>query len=81
MHKKFEINGTKIQGGCLLGNKLVTHNSRLDLLLVLHMSDVPFLMLVFQIMASVYDGKNVQSVIFNASTFISQNLFFGTTVF
>ena len=49
--------------------------------LVLHMSDVPFLMLVFQIMASVYDGKNVQSVIFNASTFISQNLFFETTVF
>ena len=49
--------------------------------LVLHMSDVPFLMLVFQIMASVYDGKNVQSVIFNASTFISQNLFFGTPVF
>ena len=30
---------------------------------------------------SVHDGKNVQSVIFNASTFISQNLFFGTTVF
>ena len=49
--------------------------------LVLHMSDVPFLMLIFQIMASLYDGKNVQSVIFNASTFISQNLFFETTVF
>ena len=30
---------------------------------------------------SVHDGKNVQSVIFNASTFISQNLFFGNTVF
>ena len=30
---------------------------------------------------SVHDGKNVQSVIFNASTFISQNLFFETTVF
>ena len=29
--------------------------------LVLHMSDIPFLMLVFQIMASVYDGKNVQT--------------------
>ena len=45
------------------------------------MSHVPFLMLVFQIMASVHDGKNVKSVIFNASTFISQNLFFETTVF
>ena len=32
------------------------------------MSDVPFMMLVFQIMAIVHDGKNVQYVIFNAST-------------
>ena len=49
---------------------------------VLHMSDVLTISdAISQIMASVYDDKNVKSVIFNASTFISQNLFFGTTVF
>ena len=31
MHKKFEINQTKIKGGCLLGRKVVTHNSKSDL--------------------------------------------------
>ena len=31
MHKKFEINGTKIKGGCLLERKVVTHNSKSDL--------------------------------------------------
>ena len=44
------------------------------------MSDVPFLMLVFQIKASVHEGKNVQSLIFNA-TFISKLLFFGYSYF
>ena len=28
MHKKFEINQTKIKGGCQQGRKVVTHNSR-----------------------------------------------------
>ena len=34
MHKKFEINRTKIKGGCHLGSKVVTHNSMSDLPLV-----------------------------------------------
>ena len=34
MHKKFEINQTKIKGGCQLGRKVVTHNSKSDLPLV-----------------------------------------------
>ena len=29
--KKFEINQTKIKGGCQSGRKLVTHNSKSDL--------------------------------------------------
>ena len=28
MHKKFEINQTKINGGCQSGRKVVTHNSK-----------------------------------------------------
>ena len=31
MHKKFEINQTKIKGGCQQGRKVVTHNSKSDL--------------------------------------------------
>ena len=31
MHKKFEINWTKIQGGCQSGRKVATHNSKSDL--------------------------------------------------
>ena len=31
MHEKFEINPTKIKGGCLSGRKVVTHNSKSDL--------------------------------------------------
>ena len=31
IHKKFEINRTKIKGGCQLGRKVVTHNSKSDL--------------------------------------------------
>ena len=31
MHKKFEINRTKIKGGCQSGRKVVTHNSKIDL--------------------------------------------------
>ena len=35
MHKKFEINQTKIKGGCLSGRKVVTHqNSKSDLPLI-----------------------------------------------
>ena len=31
MHTKFEINLTKIKGGCQSGRKVVTHNSKSDL--------------------------------------------------
>ena len=31
MHKKFEINWTKIKGGRQSGRKVVTHNSKSDL--------------------------------------------------
>ena len=34
MHKKFEINGTKIKGGCQSRRKVVAHNSKSDLPLV-----------------------------------------------
>ena len=35
MHKKFlKINHTKIDGGCQLGGKVVTHDSKTDLSLV-----------------------------------------------
>ena len=37
MHKKFEINQTKIKGGCQSGRKVVTHNSKSDLPLNLDM--------------------------------------------
>ena len=30
MHKKFKINQTQIKGGCQLGRKVVTHNSKSD---------------------------------------------------
>ena len=33
MHKKFEIRRTKIKGGCQSGRKVVTHDSKSDLLL------------------------------------------------
>ena len=35
MHKKFEINRTKIRGGCQSGRKVVTQNSKSDLPLVI----------------------------------------------
>ena len=34
MHKKFEINQTKISGGCKSGRKVVTHDSKSDLTLI-----------------------------------------------
>ena len=36
MHKKFEINRTKIKGGCQSGRKVVTPNSKSDLPLNLY---------------------------------------------
>ena len=40
MHKKFEINGTKIKGGGQSGRKVVTHNSKSDLTLALYTSQI-----------------------------------------
>ena len=37
LHKKFEINRTKIKGGCQSERKVVTHNSKNDLPLVLYL--------------------------------------------
>ena len=34
MHKRFEINHTKIKGGCQLGRKVLAHDSTSDLPLV-----------------------------------------------
>ena len=31
MHKKFEINGTKIKGGCQSGRKFIPYESKSDL--------------------------------------------------
>ena len=42
MHKKFEINWTKIKGSCQSGRKVVTHDSKSDLPLVFYVSDVWF---------------------------------------
>ena len=36
VHKKFEINRTKIKGGCQSGRKVVPHNSKSDLPLNLY---------------------------------------------
>ena len=35
MHKKFEINRTKIKGSCQSGRKVVTHKSKGDLPLII----------------------------------------------
>ena len=41
MQKKFRISWTKIKGGCQSGSKVITHNSKSDLTLIL--------VLIFQI--------------------------------
>ena len=45
MHKKFEINQTKINGGCLFGRKVVLHDSKSDLPLVVKSFPSPSCML------------------------------------
>ena len=42
MHKKFEINQTKIKGGCQLGRKVVTHNSKSHLPLIRKLFSLDF---------------------------------------
>ena len=39
MHKKFEINPTKIKDGYQLGRKVITHNSKSDLPLILELNE------------------------------------------
>ena len=39
MHKKFEINQTKIKGGCQSRRKVVPYNSKSDLPLVLRLCE------------------------------------------
>ena len=52
MHKNFEINYTKIKGGCQSGRKVVTHNS---------MSDLPLVLLeMFEITRDVSDRTKIQ---------------------
>ena len=53
MHKKFEINRTKIKGSCQSGRKVVTHNS---------MSDLPLNLLNNLLMA--YGIKNLLVSVF-----------------
>ena len=37
MHKKFEINRKKIKGSCQSGRKVVTHDSKSDLILAIQL--------------------------------------------
>ena len=61
MHKKFEINRTKIKGGCQSGRKVVTHNAKSDLPIVvfyynLLLGDLPALPPLSIDLASVMDA-------------------------
>ena len=42
MHKKFDINRTKIKGGCQSGRKVVAHDSKRDLPLCMFISSSKF---------------------------------------
>ena len=45
MHKKFEMNQTKIKDGCQSGSKVVTHNSKKDLPLTKPMTAPSYIMI------------------------------------
>ena len=47
MHKKFDINQTKIKGSCQPGRKVVTHNSGSDLPLAQNKKIITYLDLAF----------------------------------
>ena len=47
MHKKYEINRTKIKGDCQSGRKVVTHNSKSDLPLVMNKYHKEFSKVIF----------------------------------
>ena len=54
MPKKFEINQTKIKGGCQSGRKVVTHSSKNDLPLVWYLN----MHITFVLIAVYYDTQN-----------------------
>ena len=58
MHKKFEINRTKIKGGCKLGRKVVTHNSKSDLPLVNIVFFTELISNIFLEKSMFHSGKN-----------------------
>ena len=60
MHKKFEINQTKIKGGCQSGRKVVPHNSKSDLPLdkLLH-TRLNFIVLIIKSISNVDQNKLV----------------------
>ena len=60
MHKKFEINQTKIKGGCQSRRKVVTHNSKSDLPLVSLIQ--PLLHFIIQDIRLECDGSKVPSI-------------------
>ena len=57
MHKKFERIRTKIKGGCQSGRKVVTHNFKSDLPLVLPV--YCYMMIIFAVSA-IYNVRNGQ---------------------
>ena len=54
MQKKFEINREKIKGGCQSGRKVVTHNSKSDLPLVVVTNQILFLKNVYPFFSSFF---------------------------
>ena len=54
MHKKFEINRTKIKGGSQLGRKVVTNNSKSDLPLVLFINFPIYTFVLFHFVPFLY---------------------------
>ena len=62
MHKKFEINRTKIKGDCQSGRKVVTHNSK---------SDLPLIAMVFK--SNKYLQTRVKSVTASVCLFDSRS--------
>ena len=58
MHKKFEINSTKIKGGCQLGRKVVTHNSKSDLPLIEIMKGTKLIAVALEFLFKLFSKKS-----------------------
>ena len=65
MHKKFEINQTKIKGGCKSGRKVVPHDSKSDLPLSTFLYLQGVFILVFDFVFSKQIFKNYSKQITN----------------